>query len=141
MTFIAEHGDDSGKNFVIEKMPVMKAEKWAAKALLAIMHGNPEIPQDIADSGIIGLMQLGLGGLMKCRWEDVEPLLDEMLEYVKIIPDPSKPLVSRKVREEDFQDIRTLISLRKEIWGYNTSFLSEGATQKQETVARRTKKP
>lgn len=139
MTYVAEHGEDSGKNFCITKMPVMKAEKWAAKALLAIMHGNPEIPEEAASMGILGLLQIGLSGLMKCKWEDVEPLLDEMLDYVEIIPDVSKPQVKRRLFDGDVQDVRTIIGIRKAIWEFNTSFLSEGATQKPE-VARRTRK-
>ena len=134
MTYVAEHGEDSGKNFCITKMPVMKAEKWAAKALLAIMHGNPEIPEEMASMGIIGLFQVGLNGLMKCKWEDVEPLMDEMLEYVEIIPDISKPQVKRRLFEGDIQDVRTILGIRKAIWEFNTSFLSEGAAQKPEAA-------
>ena len=121
--FTATTGDDAGKIYIIEKMSVYKAEKWAAKALLAMLHGGVDIPQDTANAGIAGLMKMGLTGLLGAKWEDVEPLMDEMMEEVQFLPDASNPNVKRKLFPGDIEDVRTLIQLRKAIWNLNTDFL------------------
>lgn len=40
----AQEGNrDAGKRFLIEEMPATRAERWAMRALLALMGGNVEL--------------------------------------------------------------------------------------------------
>ena len=40
----AEGNRDAGKRFLIVEMPATKAEKWAMRAILALMRGNVDLP-------------------------------------------------------------------------------------------------
>jgi hypothetical protein len=88
-----------------------------------MLHGGVDIPQDTANAGIAGLMKMGLTGLLGAKWEDVEPLMDEMMEEVQFLPDANTPQVQRKLFPGDIEDVRTLVQLRKAIWNLNTDFL------------------
>lgn len=76
---VEQDGRDKGKCFVITEMPALQAERWAMRALLALMRSDPELPEGTELSGMAGLASAGLKALASIRWEDAEPLMDEML--------------------------------------------------------------
>ena len=124
---VTDEGRDKGKVFVLTEMPALRAEAWAARALLALIAGNVQIPAGFERMGMAGLVQLGLRSLSGLKWEAAEPLLSEMLTCVQIMPDPGVPSVVRNVIDGDIEEIMTLINLRKEIWALHTDFLKAGA--------------
>ena len=68
---------------------------------------------------------LGLRTMLSMKWEDAEPLLDEMLGCIQIIPDPKKnPTFLRKLEEVDIEEVKTLFDLRLEVFALHTGFLS-----------------
>lgn len=115
-----ETGRDAGKVYKVTEMPASKLEKWAARALLALFAGD--VPADVVQmargsnaAALVGNVMAGLGSL---RWEDVEPLYDELLTCVARVPDPGRPevvvpLVPANV-DAHVQDVTTLWRLRAE---------------------------
>src|SRR4051794_35635287 len=92
---IEADGRDKGKTFVLNEMPATQAEKWAARALLAMAKSGVEVPDDIASSGLAGVAAMGIKALGGMSFEDAEPLLDEMFAMVSFIPDPARPTIKR----------------------------------------------
>jgi hypothetical protein len=123
---VTDEGRDKGKVFVLTEMPALRAEAWAARALLALIAGNVHMPAGIEKAGFAGLAQLGIRSLSGLKWEAAEPLLSEMLTCVQIMPSPSVPSVVRPLIDDDIEEITTLIKLRKEIWDLHTDFLHAG---------------
>lgn len=115
-------GRDVGKTFVITEMSAFAAEKWAAKALLALARSGLDVPDDVAREGMAGIARFGFGAIAGAKFEEIEPLLDEMFECVKIVPDPKHPDLSRGVREEDVEEIATLLKLRGEALKLHVDF-------------------
>ncbi len=120
-------GRDKGKVFVVTEMPAVQAERWALRAIFALMNTGADIPDDIAQMGMAGISRLGLSALMQVPYAAAEPLLAEMLECVKIIPDPAKPSVTRAPVEQDFEEVSTLLRLRKEVFALHTDFFTNAA--------------
>lgn len=143
---IADEGRDKGKQFLITEMPASQAEAWAYRVILALANNNVDIPD--AQTGMAGLAQLGLRGLVGLPWFVAEPLLKEMLTCVQFQPDVK---VSREPRplepaggegDYDIEEVATRIKLRKEIFQLHVDF-SSAAIQSlfgkaQETAAAKT---
>lgn len=105
---------DSGKRFIITEMPATKAEKWAARAINALLASGITIPDEVAADGLRGLARMGLAGLSTFsgfNWDQLEPLLDEMMTTVEIQPDINKDAV-RKLIESDIEEISTRLKIR-----------------------------
>ena len=106
-------------------MPVLRAEKWAARVLIAIGRA------DKASSGIAGLLANGIEGLLssltRIAWEDAEPLLDEMLTCVQAQPSLGiyRPL---NMDASDIEEIGTLLKLRQEILGLHFRFFGNAGS-------------
>ena len=60
-TITIDTGRDAGKTFEITEMPVSRLEKWAARALVALMGQAmpPEMAQAARQSGAVALASLG----------------------------------------------------------------------------------
>ncbi|OYV47980.1 MAG: hypothetical protein B7X10_03770 [Burkholderiales bacterium 21-58-4] len=127
---ITSEGRDLGKNFKLTEMPVAKGEKWAARALLALAKAGVEVPED-AD-GMAGLAGFGLSSIDKLDWNDIEPLLDEMLGCIKYVPSAG---VERALMLEagDIEEITTLFTLRKEILALHFDFFAPAVGSTSDT--------
>ncbi|WP_347558576.1 hypothetical protein [Robbsia sp. KACC 23696] len=125
---IEKEGRDKGKMFIIHEMPPSKAEKWAIRAILALAKSGVEVPDDIANAGMAGIAMLGLKAFGGLRYEDAEPLLDEMFAMVAVIPDPQNPAIKRgcggvgPLIEDDIEEVMTRLTLRKELFTLHTGF-------------------
>ena len=124
---IEDENRDFGKLFLITEMSADHGESWAFRALLALMRNNVNLPAGFENTGMAGLAEVGLKALTGLRWEDAKPLLEEMMQCVEIIPDPSRPQVKRALIESDIEEITTRIRLRAEVWKLHTGFLKGGA--------------
>ena len=113
-----EDGRDKGKTFKVREMPASRLEKWSARALLALFAGN--VPVDVArqatGSNAVALASSLVAGLGTLRWEDVEPLYDELLTCVFRVPDPARPDTVIQLNAANLdahvQDLSTLLRLR-----------------------------
>ncbi len=128
-TWTATNGRDEGKTFFITEMPARQAHKWATRALFAAINGGATIPDDVAEMGMAGLAALGIKALSGMKPEQAEPLLDELLTCVQIIPDPTKPNVKRKLMEEagDVEEPITYFKLQKEVLALHLDFSTADA--------------
>ena len=124
---ITDEGRDQGKVFVLTEMSAFDAEWWATKALLALCNSGIELPEDIKTAGMAGLVKIALEAFGKIHPDDVKPLLDKMLECVKVMPDPAKPRVIRPLDESDIEEVKTLITIRKAILDLHTGFFTQVA--------------
>jgi hypothetical protein len=113
---------DKGKVFKIEEMSADAAEQWALRAFFAIMNAGIEIPDGIADMGFAGIATAGLKALGAVPYESAKPLLDEMMDCVQIIPDPSKPNVARALFPGDIEEVATRLKLRKAVFDLHIAF-------------------
>lgn len=113
---------DAGKCFLLREMPAAQAEKWAARALLAIANGGVEIPPEVLEMGAAAVMAAGFRALMTMAFADAEPLLDEMMACVSLVPDRTKPDVVRPLDSEDIEEVSTRLQIRAELVELHTGF-------------------
>lgn len=130
---IESEGRDKGKVFLITEMSPRDGERWATRALLAFGRaGYSEMPdgyqEDLERSGMAGIAAIGLRALTSIRFEDAEPLLDEMMQCVTVIPDVTKidqitrRPITRALIEGDVEEISTMLFLRSEVLELHTGF-------------------
>lgn len=117
-------GRDDGKTFAIEEMPAAKAEKWAWRMFIALKGTSAEIPQEVAGLGMVGVAIRGINAFLAAdvRFQDIEPLLDEMMTCVMIVRDPRYPAVVAALIPEDVEEVRTMGWLRSEVLRIHTGF-------------------
>lgn len=115
-------GRDLGKMFVLREMPASQAEKWAAKAFLALARSGAEVPDNIAAAGLAGVAALGVKAFGGMSFHDAEPLMDEMMACVSIQPDLARPAVIRALIEDDIEEIATRLKLRLELFRLHMDF-------------------
>lgn len=118
---ITSSGRDQGKVFFLTEMPATKAEKWAARAFLALAKAGLDVPEEAASAGVAGFAAMGLDAIGKLNWEDAEPLLDEMMGCVQVQPSPgiTRPLVEAA---DDIEEVMTLLTIRKELLELHLGF-------------------
>lgn len=131
----AEGNRDSGKQFVIREMSARRAEKWAMRALMAAMRGGVQLPSGVAIDPTLGMQGIVVSGLMSMAggslvFDEIEPLLDEMMECVHIRPEPRNPMVERPLIDDDVEEVGTLLLLRQEVLQLHMGFLKAGSQSK-----------
>ena len=124
---IEAEGRDRGKTFRLTEMPASRAERWAARAFMAMAKSGVELPDNIRDAGFAGIAAIGFRALGAISFEEARPLLDEMFECVMFVPDASRPGVVRHLVEDDIEEVQTRLSLRRDIFKLHTDFFTAGA--------------
>jgi hypothetical protein len=124
---LEDSGRDTGKTFVITEMSASQAEKWAARAFLALAKSGVDIPGDVSSIGAAGIAILGIKALGGMDFETAEPLLNEMMTCVKIMPDRNQPNVTRSLIEDDIEEISSRLKLRKAIFELHFDFFTTAA--------------
>lgn len=119
---VSDSGRDNGKTFILTEMSAMKAEKWALKALLALMNSGVDVPENAKAMPTAALAELGLKALGGLSFEVAEPLLEEMLSCITFMPEPKTPHVIRPLFEEDIEEVQTLFKLRLEVLKLHVNF-------------------
>lgn len=120
---IAEDNRDKGRAYLLQEMAATQAEKWAARAFLAMTHSGVEFPDDVSKMGMAGLAAVGIKAMAGMTFTDAEPLLDEMFGCIRFIPDPSRPETTRPLIEDDIDEVSTRLKLRVELFKLHTDFL------------------
>lgn len=128
---VVKDNRDKGKRFLITEAAALKVEKWATRAMLALARSGHDIPH-VKGAGVAALVVSGLEALQRLDFADAEPLLDEMMECVQIVPDPkhpetARPLVERGSEGDDIEEIDTRIEIRKRIFNLHTGFFTPAA--------------
>jgi len=132
---ITADGRDKGKVFVITEMPARPAEKWATRVFIALAKAGIDVPDNIGQQGMVGIGLLTLKMISGIRFEDAEPLMDEMFRCVQIQPDPRKPEVVRPLIDngtegDDIEEVATRLRLRSEVINLHTGFSMSDALSK-----------
>ena len=123
---------DAGKRYLIEEMPATRAERWAMRALLALMGGNVDLGDVKPGHGMAGLMSVGMDKLACLDWATVQPLYDELLECVYALPKPDNEAV--RVRQTpapthtQVEEVTTQLRQRAEALGLHQGFYDALAT-------------
>jgi hypothetical protein len=117
---VNDEGRDKNKLFIITEMSARTAESWAVRALMALLKNNIEVPSETMSMAMMA--EVGFKAIGGLEWGVAKPLLDEMLDCVKIVPDPQKPYVTRSLIDEDIEEVKTLMNLRLEVWNLHTDF-------------------
>ncbi|VVE07551.1 hypothetical protein [Pandoraea terrigena] len=124
---IEEDGRDKGKSFKLVEMDAVSAERWALRAIFALMGAGVEVPDDIGKAGMSGLFAIGLQALGKLPFHVAEPLLEEMWECVRIIRDPRHPEMSFQPSEDDVEEVTTRLKLRAAVMKLHLDFFTAAA--------------
>lgn len=132
---ITSAGRDNGKLFYLREMPATRAEAWGTRALLALARGGVELPDDFMSRGIAGIAIVGVKALGGMEYDMAKPLLEEMLQCVQAVPNPSNPLIRRPLVEDDTEEVATILFLRKEIINLHVDFFTNGVLQNQASAA------
>lgn len=133
-------GRDRAKHFYLIEWPAATAEKWALRAILAYnRNGGAVLREDIFGLGMEGIFLLGMNTFLRgqIQAEEIIPILDELLECVRIIRDPSKKsadtgemVTSPIVSDDDIEETATRMWLRSEVFELHTGFSAAGAVSK-----------
>lgn len=113
---------DEGKKFIITEMPAYQAEEWAHRALSAIGRAGVELPDYIIGAGMAGLAILGISAVARARYEDAQPLLQEMMRCVQIARNPEKPNEGYEIIPSEIEEVQTLVWLRAEVFQLHVGF-------------------
>ena len=120
---ITDEGRDKGKVYLLTEMPATQAEKWAVRAFLALAKSGIDVPENAAGAGFAGLAVVGFRALTGVSFHEAEPLMDEMMDCVKIVRDPANPLLAYPIQmEEDIEEVATLWKLRESLFELHTGF-------------------
>ena len=131
---ITDAGRDQGKTYVITEMPATQAEKWAARAFLALAQSGVDVPDDVAQAGLAGIAAISLRAFAGVPWHLAEPLLDEMMRCITFMPDPARPMVVRPLIEDDIEEIVTRVRLREAIISLHIDFSIAGFISRQKSA-------
>jgi hypothetical protein len=124
---VTDEGRDLGKAFVLTEMSATQAERWGMRAMMALLKGDVELPEDAISGGLQALAAAGFKAFGKIDYADAAPLLDEMMTCVTFMPDPARPQVVRRLMDDDIEEVVTRLRLRAEIFKLHVSFSAAGA--------------
>ncbi|MBB3743913.1 hypothetical protein FHX10_003412 [Rhizobium sp. BK591] len=113
---ITDEGRDKGKTFHIREMPAAQAEKWAIRVISLAAKAGVDIGTIDPQMGMAGIALMGFNALMAANFEDIEPLLDDMMGCISIKPDAGNPSIMRPIiQDDDIEEIGTRFRLRREV--------------------------
>lgn len=104
---------DAGRSYLLSEMPALKAERWARHAFAAMNRNDLDVRGTVGDLGMLGFYLVGLQALAGGKILEVDDLMDEMLDHIKIVESEN---VARPIKGDgDVWEITTLYTLRKEL--------------------------
>ena len=124
---VGDKGRDLGKTFLLTEMPSAQAEKWAMRAVLAMIKEGIELPEGFESAGMAGLATLGISFVGKLPFDTAELLMDEMFQCIQIMPNPNDRNVVRQLIADDIEEVATRVKLRLSIWKLHVDFSKAAA--------------
>ncbi len=121
---------DAGKHFLITEWPAERAEEWAFRMIIAYNRGGGQVPVEAISGGMEAIFWLGINTFLRGQMQadEIIPILNELMECVKIIRDPSAKGPDGVVASDliaganDIWEIRTRLWLRSEVLRVHTNF-------------------
>ena len=120
---ITAEGRDKGKTFLITELPADQAERWAIRALLALIQSGAVISEDALHAGMASLASIGISALGGLTWEAAQPLLDEMFACVQY--EHKAGLGAQDIMEgvsSQIEEVATRLSLRLDVFELHLGF-------------------
>ena len=121
---VIKSGRDADKRFLVTEMPLLKADKWAQRALFALASGGVDAGTLDLSGGMLEMAKFAFAAIGNIDPQVGGDLLDELLECVQIIPSGGNPRDFDV--ETEIQDLKTLYLLRKEALFLHIDFLTQG---------------
>jgi hypothetical protein len=115
---------DLNKAFRITEWPAAVAEKWGMRMMLAANSGAGELPLNLSGIGMEGIAIIGINTFLRGNIlpDTLIPLLDELLDCVKVIRDPKQPHIVSDVLPDDIEEVATRMWLRGEVLTLHLNF-------------------
>jgi hypothetical protein len=113
-------GRDQGKSYVITEMPATAGQRWALRAFLALARNGIQVPDNVKEQGLAAFAKLGFQLIASLPFEEADYLFDELMACVQMNPSGS---ITRKLREDDIEEIMTRFTLCKEVFALHVDFL------------------
>jgi len=135
---VSDNNRDFNKTFVITEMSAFDAESFAIKLGLLLLSNNPELPSDLTqkiqnnDLSMQDIAHYGFRLLQGLNYDAIKPVLDDLMKCVQIIVD-KKSGIRRALVNEDIEEVKTIITLRKMVIGLHVNFLDTADTQNTAT--------
>lgn len=126
---------DQGKRFRITEISACAQERWATRAVMALLNSGLELPKGISaedlqgSSGLAKILGMGVKALSNVKYEYAESLYAELLkcvEYLGIQGDTVSRPLTEETADEVIEEVTTLLLLRKEVLKLHFDFLSDG---------------
>lgn len=111
---------DAGKKFLITELPAWQAEAWGSRAMGAMTRSGLKITDAPILTGMAAIAVYGTSSFMAAPWEEIQPLLAEMMGCIKIV-EPKVP-GGRDLVDEDIEEVATRLRLREEVLKLHTGF-------------------
>lgn len=119
---VSEDNRDKGKRFLLTEMPSLHAERWATRMLMGMVRSGVDLPPDIEKAGMAAIATVTFKAMAMIPFDIAEPLLNEMLTCIQVLPDPANPDVTTPFSEYYVEEVETIIKLRKEVLGLHINF-------------------
>lgn len=115
---------DAGKVYRLVEMSAEQAEAWGTRALLALVrNGGANISEETASMGLMGVAMAGVNALGGIQYDELKPLLDEMMACVTRQPDPTRPEITRPLNgDSDIEEVTTRLLLRERLLDLHLGF-------------------
>lgn len=121
---------DTGKHFLITEWAAARAEEWALRMLFAYNRGGGQIPVEVLGGGMQAIFFIGVNTFLRgqIQSDEIIPLLNQLLECVKIIRDPrargpdGQVIATELVSDDDVAEVKTRLWLRSEVIRVHTNF-------------------
>lgn len=136
---VTAKGRDQNKVFELTEMPADQGERWATRAVLALANAGAKLPEGVLDGGMAGLemtwrsvLVTGLLAFQGLNYREIEPLLDEMKQFIKWCP-PGIPGNAPPPQDifpgenSQIEEIATWYKLRLELVELHVGFSLAGA--------------
>lgn len=127
---ITEEGRDKGKAFVLTELPADQAERWAIRAMLAMVQSGADISPETMAGGMASFAALGVQALGGVAWEQLEPLLAEMftcVQYQHSTPGIPLQSISDGINSQ-IEEVATRFALRVAVLQLHMNFFIPEAT-------------
>lgn len=132
---ITAGGRDRGKVFVLQEMPADQAERWFYRFVLALANAGAKVPEELLFAGAAGFAEMlptlrnslvvGMRALQGLDYKSVEPLLDEMVSFIKYQPpgNPAPPMQDLfPAANCQIEEVATWVKLRFELIQLHVGF-------------------
>ncbi len=125
---VEREGRDKGGVFVLREKPAYQASEWFMRATQLLVRSGVDVPPDIFRHGAVGFVTIGIGaaltGLGRAPWNEVKPLLDELLACIVSYQPPGAvtPQTQAAVIKGQIAEPATFLWLYEEVSRYTWVF-------------------